>query len=182
VEGWRTSRPGVLLPSSASVADVRLAAVADAAPGSGSARSWEDQARNDERAAAAARPALCAFDLPAHLAAGDRCGGVVALRESVKRWACFPQQRPLMIVQGLAVTGGMTGSRRAGTILCVSRRWSMRFVTVTVSRFPAGSTSTAAVAPSVWPPRWTRPASGGVWFWPTLPRRARLTVCGSIRP
>ncbi len=72
--------------------------MADAAPGSGSARGWEDQAQSDERSAAAP-PALCASHLPAHLAAGDRRGGVVALRELVKRWACFPQQRPMMIVE-----------------------------------------------------------------------------------
>ena len=80
------------------MADVRLVAVADAAPSSGRACGGEDRARS-EAPAAAARPALCASELPAHLAAGDRRGGVVALRELVKRWACFPQQRPMMIGQ-----------------------------------------------------------------------------------
>ena len=83
--------------SSAPAGDGRLAAVADAAPSSDSACGWEDQTRSDERAAD--RPALCASDLPAHLAAGDRRGGVVALRELVKRWACFPQQRPMMVAR-----------------------------------------------------------------------------------
>ena len=46
-----------------------------------------------------ARPALCASDLPAHLAVGDGRNGLVALREFVKRWACFSQQRPMMIAQ-----------------------------------------------------------------------------------
>lgn len=67
--------------SNASVADGRLVAVADAAP------------------SRAARPALCASDLPAHLAVGDGRNGLVALREFVKRWACFPQERPMMIAQ-----------------------------------------------------------------------------------
>ncbi len=84
--------------SSVSAADVRLVAVADVAPSSGSAGGRVGKSRSDERAAAA-RPALCAADLPAHLAAGDRRGGAVALRELVKRWACFPQQRPMMIAR-----------------------------------------------------------------------------------
>ncbi len=46
-----------------------------------------------------ARPVLCASDLPRHLAHGDRRGGVVALRELVKRWACHPQQRPMMVAE-----------------------------------------------------------------------------------
>lgn len=56
-------------------------------------------ARAGSDARAAGLPALCAAGLPAHLAAGDRRGGVVALRELVKRWACFPQQRPVMVAQ-----------------------------------------------------------------------------------
>lgn len=79
------------------MADVRLIAVADAAPRSGRARGWEDRAHSE--VPAAARPALCASDLPAHLAVGDGRNGLVALREFVKHWACFPQQRPMMIAQ-----------------------------------------------------------------------------------
>ena len=60
---------GPLLPSSASVADVTLIALADAAPSSGRARG-RDRAHS-EVPAATARPALCASDLPAHLAVGD---------------------------------------------------------------------------------------------------------------
>ena len=102
----------------------------DAALGLGSTGGREDQARSDERVAAA-RPALCASDLPAHLAVGDGRNGLVVLREFVKRWACFPQQRPMMIAQGPVVSGGVAGSRRVGTISCASRLWSMRFATVT---------------------------------------------------
>ena len=61
--------------------------------------SWSTSGGDVEAHVAVARPALCASDLPAHLAAGDRRGGVVALRELVKRWACFPQQRPTMIAE-----------------------------------------------------------------------------------
>lgn len=85
-------------PSSALVADDRLAAVVDAVPSSGSVGGRLDRTHS-EAAAVAAAPALRASDLPTHLAAGDRRGGVVALRELVKRWACFPQQRPMMIAQ-----------------------------------------------------------------------------------
>ena len=98
IEGWLDVAAVSAPTSSASVADVRLVAVADAAPSSGRACGWEDRARS-EAPAAAARPALCASELPARLAVGDRRGGVVALRELVKRWACFPQQRPMMIGQ-----------------------------------------------------------------------------------
>ena len=68
----------------------------DSAPGSGSACGWEGRA-DSEVTAAAARPALCASDLPAPFAVGDGRNGLVDLREFVKRWACFPQQRPMMI-------------------------------------------------------------------------------------
>ena len=92
------SRPGLLLPSSGSVADVRLLAMADAAPSSGSAAGRVDQAGSEEPVVVA-RPALCAADLPAHFAVGDGRNGLVALREFVKRWACFPQERPIMIAE-----------------------------------------------------------------------------------
>ena len=84
--------------SSASVADGTLVAVAYAAPSSGNAGGGEEHALS-EVSAMAARPALYAADLPAHLAVGDGRSGLVALREFVKRWACFPQQRPMMIAQ-----------------------------------------------------------------------------------
>ena len=42
---------------------------------------------------------LCASDLPALLAEDDNRGRVVALRELVKRWACFPEQRAAMIAE-----------------------------------------------------------------------------------
>ena len=72
--------------------------MADATPRLGGAFGRGVRARSVTRDTAA-RPALCASDLPAHLAAGDRRGGAVPLRELVKRWACFPQQRPMMIAQ-----------------------------------------------------------------------------------
>ena len=60
--------------SSASVADVSLIAMADAVLSSGSAGGRVDGARSDERAAVA-RPALCASDLPADLAAAIAAAG-----------------------------------------------------------------------------------------------------------
>lgn len=83
---------------SASVPDGRFIAVADAAPGSGNAGGREEHAHS-EVSAMVDRPALCAADLPTHLTVGDGRNGLVALREFVKRWACFPQQRPMMIAQ-----------------------------------------------------------------------------------
>ena len=71
---------------STSTVDGGLVAMADAAPSSGIAGGREAQARNEAHVAALL--ALCASDLSAHLAAGDRRGGVMALREMVKRWAC----------------------------------------------------------------------------------------------
>ena len=65
---------------------------------SGNAGGREEHAHS-EVSAMVARPALCAADLPTHLAAGDGRNGLVALREFVKRWACFPQQCPMMIAQ-----------------------------------------------------------------------------------
>lgn len=99
-EGYRRMAvvAGPLLPSSGSVADVRLLAMVDAAPSSGSAAGRVDQAGSEEPVVVA-RPALFASDLPAHVAVGDGRNGLVALREFVKRWACFPQQRPMMIAQ-----------------------------------------------------------------------------------
>ena len=70
----------------------------DAASSSCSAGGREDQTLS-EVSAMVAHPALCASDLPAHLAVGDGRNGVVALRDLVKRWACFSQQRPMMIAQ-----------------------------------------------------------------------------------
>ena len=72
--------------------------MADETPSSGSAGTRGDQVRSEVQAAMV-RPALCASDLPAHLAVGDGRNGLVALREFVKRWACFSQQRPMMIAQ-----------------------------------------------------------------------------------
>lgn len=86
------------MPSSAPAADSRLAAVGDAAPSSESVGGRQEREQS-EAPAATARPALCASDLPAYLAVGDGRNGLVDLREFVKRWACFPQQRPLMIAQ-----------------------------------------------------------------------------------
>ncbi len=42
---------------------------------------------------------LCAADLPALLARDDGRGRIVALRELVKRWACYPEQRVVMVAQ-----------------------------------------------------------------------------------
>lgn len=84
--------------SSAWEADGRLAGMEDASPSMGSACGREGQTHS-EVSAVVARPALCASDLPPHLAVGDGRNGLVALRELVKRWACFPQQRPMMIAQ-----------------------------------------------------------------------------------
>ncbi len=70
----------------------------DAAPSSESVGGRQEREQS-EAPAATARPALCASDLPAYLAVGDGRNGLVDLREFVKRWACFPQQRPLMIAQ-----------------------------------------------------------------------------------
>ncbi len=47
----------------------------------------------------ASGPRLCASDLLALLAVDDNRGRVVALREFVKRWACFREQRAAMIEQ-----------------------------------------------------------------------------------
>ena len=127
------------------MADVTLIALADAAPSSGRARG-RDRAHS-EVPAATARPALCASDLPSHLAVDDGRNGLVALRELVKRWACFPQQRLMMIDQAPRRYRWHDRLTSRRTTLCASRRWSMRLVTVTVSRFPAGSTSIAAVRP-----------------------------------
>ena len=49
--------------------------------------------------ACGARPVLRAVDLPALLARDVGRGRIVALRELVKRWACDPEQRPVMIAQ-----------------------------------------------------------------------------------
>ena len=98
IKSWVGDVAVSVMTSSASVADGRLVAAADAAPGSGNVGGREEHAHS-EVSAMVARPALCASDLPAHFAVGGSRNGLVALRELVKRWACFPQERPMMIAQ-----------------------------------------------------------------------------------
>lgn len=143
------------------MANVRLIAVADAARRSGGACGWEDRAQSETQGEVA-RPALCASDLPAHLAVGDGRNGLVALREFVKRWACFPQQRAMMIAEAPR-----------------HHRWHDRFTSrrhdlVRISAVVHALCNPDGVAvpgwvyghrsghPIGWPRRWTRPPSGPV--------------------